>query len=201
VPANFEVVGPFEYRPILTTLAELQEAALRERPDLRAAQQSVVAAASQHALAKANGKQDVTFTTNYSHVSGLNAATMSVSLPLPIFDRNQGEIAKTNAAIIQAREQEAAVRSQVLTDVKDAYEALLTSDRVARFYQSGYLTVSQRNRDISEYAYGRGATSLLDFLDAERSYRSTQLSYRQAVAAHLLSVEQLRQAVGSRTLP
>jgi cobalt-zinc-cadmium efflux system outer membrane protein len=88
----------------------------------------------------------------------------------------------------------------VLTDVKDAYEALQTSIRVAQFYQSGYLTVSQRNRDISEYAYRRGATSLLDFLDAERSYRSTQLGYRQAVATYLTALEQLRQAVGTRSL-
>jgi cobalt-zinc-cadmium efflux system outer membrane protein len=72
---------------------------------------------------------------------------------------------------------------------------------VARFYQSGYLDVSQRNRDISEYAYGRGATSLLDFLDAERSYRATQLGYRQAIAAYLTALEQLRQAVGIRSLP
>jgi cobalt-zinc-cadmium efflux system outer membrane protein len=201
VPPNFDVVGPFEYRPILTTLPELQAAALRERPDLRAAEKGVTAATSQHALAKANGKQDLTVTTNYSHVSGFNAATLSFSIPLPIFDRNQGEIVKANAAIAQAREQEAAVRGQVLTEVKDAYEALLTSDRVARFYQSGYLDISQRNRSISEYAYNRGAASLLDFLDAERSYRATQLSYRQAIAAYLLAVEQLRQAVGARTLP
>jgi cobalt-zinc-cadmium efflux system outer membrane protein len=63
------------------------------------------------------------------------------------------------------------------------------------------LKQAQDSRDISEYAYKRGAASLLDFLDAERSYRATQLAYRQALAAYLLSVEQLKQAVGVRTLP
>ena len=175
-------------------------AALQNRPDLRAAEQGVNAAGSQYTLAKANGKQDVTLSANYSHVNGLSASTFAVSVPLAIFDRNQGEIARTRIAINQAQEQEAAARGQVMTDVKDAYEALLSSDRVARFYQSGYLEVSQRNRDISEYAYGHGATSLLDFLDAERSYRATQLGYRQAIAAYLTALEQLRQAVGSRSL-
>ena len=85
--------------------------------------------------------------------------------------------------------------------MRDAYEGLQTSDRVVQFYRSGYLDVAQKNRDISEYAYRRGAASLLDFLDAERSYRATQLAYRQALAAYLLALEQLRQAVGTRSLP
>jgi cobalt-zinc-cadmium efflux system outer membrane protein len=63
------------------------------------------------------------------------------------------------------------------------------------------LETAQRSRDISEYAYRRGATALLDFLDAERSYRATQLAYRQAVASYVTSLEQLRQAVGTRSLP
>jgi cobalt-zinc-cadmium efflux system outer membrane protein len=71
---------------------------------------------------------------------------------------------------------------------------------VARDYESGYLEIAQKSRDISEYAYRRGAASLLDFLDAERSYRATQLGYRQAIAAHLLALEQVRQAVGTRSL-
>jgi len=72
---------------------------------------------------------------------------------------------------------------------------------VVRLYESGYLKQAQDSRDISEYAYKRGAASLLDFLDAERSYRATQLAYRQALATYMLALEQLREAVGSRTLP
>jgi cobalt-zinc-cadmium efflux system outer membrane protein len=72
---------------------------------------------------------------------------------------------------------------------------------VARYFRSTYLEVSQKNRDISEYAYRRGATSLLDFLDAERSYRATQLAWRQTIAAYLTALEQLREAVGARSLP
>jgi cobalt-zinc-cadmium efflux system outer membrane protein len=200
VPADYDVVGDFEYQPLALTLEELQARALQNRPDLRASQLGIAAANSQYALAKANGKQDPTFSANYSHVNGISGVTWSFSIPLAIFDRNQGNIAQTRVAIHQAEEQQKATSGQVLTDVKDAYEGLQESARIAQLFRSSYLDVAQRSREISEYAYRRGALALLDFLDAERSYRSTQLAYRQAVAAYLTALEQLRQAVGSREL-
>jgi cobalt-zinc-cadmium efflux system outer membrane protein len=200
VPADYDVVGEFEYRPLAVTLEELQAKALQNRPDLRAAVLAVNAANSQYALAKANGKQDPTISANYSHVNGLNAATWSFSIPLAIFDRNQGNIAQTHVAIRQAEEQQKAASGQVLTDVKDAYEGMQESARIAQLYRSSYLAVAQSSRDISEYAYRRGALALLDFLDAERSYRATELAYRQVIASYLTAIEQLRQAVGARDL-
>jgi outer membrane protein, heavy metal efflux system len=201
VPADYDVAGAFDYQPLRVKLDDLQTKALLNRPDLRAAVQGVTAANSQFELAKANGKQDVTGSSNYSHVNSISALTFSVSVPLPIFNRNQGEIARTHVVITQAQQQQAAARGQALTDVKDAYEALVQSDRVTQYFRSTYLDVAQKSRDISEYAYRRGATPLLDFLDAERSYRAIQLAYRQALAAYLTAIEQLREAVGTRTLP
>jgi cobalt-zinc-cadmium efflux system outer membrane protein len=161
----------------------------------------VTAADSQYQLQKANGKQDVTVSGNYGHVNGINAATVLASIPLAIFNRNQGEIARTRYAITQAQEQQLAVNGQVLTDVRDAHEALASNDRVVQLYISKYLDVATQSRDISEYAYRRGGLALLDFLDAERSYRATQLAYRQALASYLVALEQLREAVGTRNLP
>jgi len=201
VSADYDVAGPFDYEPLNGNLEDFQLKALQNRPDLRAAQQGVTAARSLYELQKAIGKQDVTVQGNYSHVNGLNAANFLGSIPLPIFNRNQGEIARTRFAITQAQEQEKATNGQALTDVRDAYEGLRVSDRIVQLYRSGYLDVAQKDRDISEYAYQRGAVSLLDFLDAERNYRATQLAYRQALASYLLALEQLRQAVGSRALP
>jgi cobalt-zinc-cadmium efflux system outer membrane protein len=201
VPATYDVAGAFEYQKVQGNLEDLQLKALQQRPDLRAATQGVTAATSQWQLAKADGKQDVTVQGNYTHNSGINGASFYASMPLPIFNRNQGEIARTKSVIVQSQEQEKAANNQVMTDVRDAYENLQTSDKIVTLYQSGYLDRAQKDRDISEYAYQRGAVSLLDFLDAERSYRATQLAYRQALAAWLLAVEQLREAVGTRSLP
>jgi cobalt-zinc-cadmium efflux system outer membrane protein len=161
----------------------------------------VTLATGQYELAKANGKKDITAQINYTHVAELSTASLFGQIQLPIFDRNQGEIARTGFAITQAQEQEKATSDQVLTDVEDAYEGLRSNDQIIQLYRSGYLDEAQQDRDISEYAYKRGAASLLDFLDAERSYRATELAYRQALAAYLLAVEQLREAIGTRTLP
>ena len=201
VPSDYDVTGPFDDQALKVDLEDLQKLASQNRPDLRAAEQGLAAADSQHELAKVNARPDITLSASYANAAGITTAILGMSVPLPIFDRNQGEVARTQSARTQAQQQHAEVLGQVKTDVKDAYEALQTSDRVARFYRSGYLEVAQKSRDISEYAYRRGATSLLDFLDAERSYRATQIAFRQAIATRLLALEQVRQAVGTRTLP
>ena len=87
------------------------------------------------------------------------------------------------------------------SDMVDAFEGLRTNDQIIQLYRSGYVDEAKASRDISEYAYKRGAASLLDFLDAERTYRANQLAYRQALASYMLALEQLREAVGSRNLP
>jgi cobalt-zinc-cadmium efflux system outer membrane protein len=200
VPADYDVTGAFEYQPVLLTLQDLQAKALQNRPDLQAARLGVSAANSQHTLAIADGKQDVTASANYSHVNGINAITWAISVPLPIFNRNQGNIAQTKYAIVQAEEQKRFVSGQALTDVRDAWEGEESNGRVVQIYLKGTLDAARKSRDITEYAYHRGAASLLDLLNAERTYRATELAYREALAAYLTSLEQLRQAIGTRDL-
>jgi cobalt-zinc-cadmium efflux system outer membrane protein len=201
VPEDFDVTGDFEYKAVALKLEDLQQMALQNRPDFRAAQQGVTAAKSQYELAKAIGKVDVTGTFDYDHVSATNTGSFFGSFQIPIFNRNQGEIARTNYAINQAQELELAASDQVLSDVLTAYEGVRDNDQVVSLYLGGYLNAAQQSRDITEYSYKRGAASLLDFLDAERSYRATQLAYRQSLASYLTAVEQLREATGTRSLP
>jgi outer membrane protein, heavy metal efflux system len=179
---------------------DFQAKALQTRPDLRAAQLGVTAATSQRELQKAISKRDVTGQASYTHIA-VSDVSLFGQIQIPVFDRNQGEIARAGFAITQAQEQERLAAGQVMTDVRDAFESLHTNDQVVNLYRSGYLDQAQKSRDISEYAYRHGAASLLDFLDAERSYRAIQLAYRQALASYLLALEQLRQAVGTRNLP
>ena len=201
VPIDYDVTGELAYTPLGLNQEDLQLRALKLRPDLLAAQQGVTAAQSQFQLAKANGKRDLTTTLDYTHVSDVNTASFALSIEIPIFDRNQGEIARTHYAITQAQETSTGASETVMTDVANAYQGVETSAQVVELYTSGYLKQAEDSRDISEYAYKRGAASLLDFLDAERSYRATQLAYRQALATYMLAIETLRQAVGTRNLP
>jgi cobalt-zinc-cadmium efflux system outer membrane protein len=201
VSAEYDVSGSFEYQPMKSGLEDLQSAALKRRPDLEAAQLGVAAANSAFNLQKAIGKRDVTGQVNYTHIGYLNDVSLFGSMQLPIFDRNQGEIKRAGIAITQAQEQQMFANGQVLTDVRDAYEGLKANDEIVGLYRSGYLDEAQESLDITEYAYKHGAASLLDFLDAERTFRATQLGYRQALASYLQSLEQLREAVGTRSLP
>lgn len=201
VPDDYDVQGALDYQPVHADVNSLKSLAALNRPDLRAAQQSVTAAESQLALQKANGKQDVTGTFNYTHTAGLNTGAFYFNMPLPIFNRNQGEIARARFAITQAQQLASETTQQVSTDVVQAYENLLTIDQIIQLYQGGYVDQAKQSRDISEYAYRKGAASLLDYLDSERTYRANQLAYRQALANYMLALEQMRQAVGTRNLP
>jgi cobalt-zinc-cadmium efflux system outer membrane protein len=200
VPADYDVAPNFAYQPVPGNLEDFEAKALQNRPDLQAAQQGITAADSQYQLQKAIAKRDVTGQVSYTHIE-YNDISLFGQIQLPIFDRNQGEIARAGYAVTQAQEQEKFAQGQVLTDVRDAFENLRSNDGIVALYRTGYLDEAQQDRDISEYAYHRGAASLLDFLDAERSYRSVQLGYRQALATYLLAVEQLREAAGTRSLP
>jgi cobalt-zinc-cadmium efflux system outer membrane protein len=200
VPDDYDVQGSLDYQPVHANLNELKSLAAINRPDLRAAQQAVAAAESQLALQQANGKMDITGTFNYTHTAGLNTGAFYYNMPLPIFNRNQGEIARARYAITQAQEQASETTQQVSTDVVQAYANLHTNDEIIQLYQGGYVDEAKQSRDISEYAYRKGAASLLDYLDSERTYRANQLAYRQALANYMLALEQMRQAVGTRNV-
>ena len=156
-------------------------------------------------LAFGNRAKDVTWASDYTFQSigpnlPGNAIGFSLSFDLPIHDRNQGEIARSQAAVRQSVEMESSVQVGVLTDVVNAYYALQSNEQIVTLYESGYLGQAAQSRDISNYAYQRGAATILDVLDAERSYRATQLAYRQALAAHMIAAEQVNQAVGTQVL-
>jgi cobalt-zinc-cadmium efflux system outer membrane protein len=201
VGPDYDVNGSFDYQAIKGNLADFQARALANRPDLQASRLGINAANSQLALQKSIGKRDVTGQVSYTRLGSVNNLSLFGQIQLPIFDRNQGEIARAGFAVTQAQELERLATGQVLTDVTDAFETLRANDQIVSLYRSGYLENAQQSLNITEYAYKHGAANLLDFLDAERSYRATQLGYRQALASYLLALEQLREAVGTRSIP
>jgi outer membrane protein, heavy metal efflux system len=201
VPANYDVTGVLDYQPVHSGIDDIKALAISSRPDLAAARQGVVAAHSQVSLAQANGKRDLGLSFNYTHVGAVNSAAFFFNMEIPIFDRNQGEIARTQAVVTQSDQLYREASEQVTSDVVNAYEGLHTNDEIVTLFRSGYLDQTTESRDISEYAYLHGAATLLDFLDAERSYRANQLAYRQALAAWMVSLEQVRAAAGTRNLP
>ncbi len=206
VADDFDVAGELAHKKQIVVLTDLEKQALAARPDLQAAHSGVKLAGDTVSLAFGNRAKDWTWATDYTYQSigpnGTgNAVGFSLSFDLPIHDRNQGEIARSQAAARQAIETESSTEVGVRTDVVNAYYGLRTNEQIVTLYESGYLDQATKSRDITIYAYGRGAATVLDVLDAERSYRATQLGYRQAVAAYMTSAEQVNQAVGTQVIP
>jgi len=201
VAENYDVSGTLTHNKHDVQLEDLEKQALANRPDLQAAHSGVKVANDTVALAFGNKVRDWTWGTDYTNQNfGINGVGVSLSFELPIHDRNQGEIARSQVAVKQAQETESSTQVGVLTDVVNAYNGLRTSEKVVNLFEGGYLDQATQSRDLSNYAYQRGAASILDLLDAERSYRATQLAYRQAVAAQMIAAEQVNLVVGTQVI-
>jgi outer membrane protein, heavy metal efflux system len=200
VPEQFDVDGDLAYTKYTLTLDAAKREAIAARPDLLAAQSGLKLARDTRSLAISNRARDLTGEVEYERNGPNNALGFALTIDLPIHDRNQGNIAHSLAAISQASESELQAEATVLTDVASAYAAYQTNDEVVSLYQSGYLDQASQSLQISNYVYQQGSGSLLDLLDAERTYRTTQLAFRQALAAYMTSVRQINFVVGKQVM-
>ncbi len=204
--AQFDVTGPFDFSTQIAPLDEVRQAALDTRPDLRAAMQAVDKAQTDHKLAVANGSTDPTLSSWYTHNSsnnnpfGINTVGASVSIPLRIFDRNQGEKLRTQLDIDRSARLAEATKAQVFSDVDSAYATVTSTLTLLQPYKERYLQQASRVRDTIAFSYEHGAASLLDFLSAQAEYRSVQVSYLNLVASYLNGANQLNQAVGREVI-
>jgi outer membrane protein, heavy metal efflux system len=199
---DFDVTEKFEYTEPGVTLDELRSAALRNRPDLKGAEQSIDKARMDHQLAVANGASDPTFGFDVAHQpSPLNTYVgFSVNFPLRIFDKNQGEKARTSLDIGRTQKLRDAAEVAALHDVDAAYATLQNTLALLRPYRSGYLPQAESVRSTISFSYEHGAASLLDFLDAQKEYRNTQLSYANLIGAYLSAANQVNFAVGQEVI-
>jgi len=193
---EFEVEGNLEFRDLLLDREMLVQQALASRPDLRAAETDQDRAKADHALARANAWWDVTPQIEYQRIGPDNTVGFAISLPLRIFDRNQGEIAKTRAEMARVAAVRRSTELQVRNDVSTDFTTYQTQRQRVMTLRDTYLPKAQDARDIVEYAYRRGGQSLLDFLDAQRSYRETALAHLQALGAYWGAIYQLEADVG-----
>jgi len=198
---NFDVDGDLTFHKYTVTLDDLKRDALASRPDLLAAQSGTKLAQDTQALAFSNRARDITGELEYDRFGDSNALGFGVSFELPIHDRNQGNIAHAKVAIRQAQEAEFAARTTVLTDVENAFASFQATEKVLGLYQTGYLDEAKQSLDITTYVYQRGSATITDLLDAERTYRATQLAFRQSLAAYMTNVAQLNFVVGRQVMP
>jgi cobalt-zinc-cadmium efflux system outer membrane protein len=206
--AQFDVTGPFDFSDTLQPLAQFRQIALANRPDLQAALETIQQSQTNHKLAVANGSTDPTFgvwytwnsAVNNSNPIGLQTLGGSVSIPLRIFDRNQGEKQRTQIDIDRSLQASEAVRAQVFSDVDTAYAEVQSNIELLKPYEAQYNAQALRVRDAVTYSYEHGGASLMDFLNAQSDYRQVQLAYVQLIGAYLTAAGQLNLAVGREVI-
>ena len=204
---QFDVTGSFDFASDLKTVNDFEQAALDARPDLRAAVEGIQQAKTNHQLAIANGSTDPTFAGWYTwnssnnNPNGLQTLGLSVSIPLRIFDRNQGEKQRTQIDVDRNQQLTDTARAQVFSDVDSAYEQVRSNIALLIPYRDHYRDQATRVRDTVTYAYQHGGASLMDFLNAQSDYRVVQLAYLQLVGSYMTAAAQLNLAVGREVIP
>ena len=204
---QFDVTGPFDFSDQLMPRDEFRKIAFDTRPDFKAAVEAIDKAQTDHKLAIANGSTDPTFGAWYTHNSsnnnpfGINTLGVSVSIPLRIFDRNQGEKLRTQLDITRNERLRDAAEATVLSDVDSSYATLKSDLILLRPYKAKYLQQSVRVRDTIFFSYQHGGASLLDLLNVQAEYRIVQLAYVNLVGSYLSAASQLNLAVGREVIP
>jgi outer membrane protein, heavy metal efflux system len=199
---KFDVNGPFDFVDMMQPLESYRQIALDNRPDLRAALESVQQSITNNKLAIANSSTDPTFGAWYTYNGSFNNPNsnqtlgLNVSIPLRIFDKNQGEKKRTLIDIDRNKQLTEAARAQVFGDVDSAYEQVKSNVALLTPYRDKYKDQATRVRDTVTYAYQHGGASLMDFLNAQSDYRVVQLAYLQLVGTYMTSASQLNLAVG-----
>ena len=199
---QFDVTGPYDFSQQIPPLDDIRQSALDTRPDLRAAVESVDKANTDHRLAWANGSTDPTIGFDFGRNPPIDTYLgVSVSFPLRIFDRNQGEKQRTQLDIGRNQQLVEATRAQVYSDVDSAYATVLSTVILLKPYKERYLQQATNVRDTIEFSYQHGAASLLDFLNAQADYRSIQVNYLDLIGSYLNAANQLNLAVGREVIP
>ena len=158
-------------------------------------------------MAIANGSADPTFSVWVTHNPSFNnpfdrnTLGAGVSVPLRVFDRNQGEKLRTQLDVSRNQALVEAGRAQVFSDVDSAYATISGNLALLRPYRDRYLQQAAKVRDTISFSYQNGGASLLDFLSAQSEYRSVQLNYVNLVGSYLTAAGQLNLAVGREVVP
>ena len=196
--AALDIVGALPLTPVMisTPLPELRQTALERRPDVTAAQKAVDAAQRNLDLARAQRHRDLDVAVEYQRIGGDNTIGATVSFPLFLSHKFEGQISQGLAQVQQANVTLDQARLQAITDVDKAYQAYQVNLQMLQVYTTEALAKAEESFRIAEVSYQRGATSLLELQEAQRTLNQTRLAANQAYFDYRISLYQLEQATG-----
>jgi cobalt-zinc-cadmium efflux system outer membrane protein len=177
--------------------------AMEHRPDLRAIGFQRDRALAGVALAKRLRFPDIALNVQYQQQAGFNetavqppTVSFGLSGTLPLFYFQRGEIERASADYRTQIVQHAKVEAQLVADVEGAFNAFVSTRKLVERMEGRLLERSRRARDLVSLQYQKGAASLLEYLDAQRTYIANNVEYLQDLANYWTAVYQLEAAVG-----
>jgi outer membrane protein, heavy metal efflux system len=198
---SFDIAGDLVPPPVPATLTDLEQKALAARPDYRAAQAAVRVADANVKLAYANGTTDPTLEGEYDHSGTLSSYGFYVTIPIRIFDHNQGNKDTSKYLAQSSRFSEVAAQNQVYSDVDQAWIGYTTSKVLSDRYNGHYLAEAKDVLSIAQFAYEHGGIALLDYLSALQDDRTTSLNALNSYAQTWMAIHQLSFASATEVVP
>jgi cobalt-zinc-cadmium efflux system outer membrane protein len=198
---DFDVVGAVVPPVVVGTMEDMEQKALAARPDYHAAQLGIAVADANVKLAYANGTADPTLEADYARNGPDNSAAFSMSIPLRLFDRNQGNKASAKYSAQAARFTELALRNQVVSDVDQAWIGYVNAKVLSDRYNGHYLDEAKDVLDISKFSYEHGGLALIDYLDALRESRSVAADALNAYSQTWMAIHQISFATATEVVP
>lgn len=189
---DFDVAGEMRREGAVAAPDEITRLALTRRPDYLLNQQAQARSRADLRLQLANGRIDYSIGTEYTHQSawGIGGSSMGVyfSMPLPVFNRNQGEIARAQREIGLIGARREALESIIQTEVEKAHRQNIVFQQLLASVEADMLAKARSVRDTTEYSYRRGEASLVEFLDAQRAFNDAMQTYNEARANYARSL-------------
>jgi len=201
---TFDVSGELRRDPIPFSIPELEQQALTQRPDYQALVKNEARSQADIRLQLAQGKSDFTFGTEYRRQQGLagtgNSLGFFFSIPLPVFNRNQGEIERARQEQRQVSARTRALEAEVRNELATAWQQYDAARTLLTRLENEMLAQARRVLSTMEYSYRSGAASLVELLDAQRVYNDTMQSYNEARAEYARSLYLIDAVIG-KNLP
>jgi outer membrane protein, heavy metal efflux system len=189
---DFDVAGAIRRDDRRIELEDIRARAFTRRPDLLEARRVVARNQADMKLQLAQGKIDYTTGVEYRRQQAASGTGNSLgfffSMPLPVFNRNQGEIARADREIAQAAAQLRALEARLNGEITGAWQQYSTSRGLLEDIEQRMLSKARDVRQATEYSYRRGEASLVEFLDAQRAFNDVMQNYNEARANYARSL-------------
>jgi cobalt-zinc-cadmium efflux system outer membrane protein len=181
--------------PPSVPLEELIQIALKHRPDMAARHQEKLQADTETRLQRALRRPNITVGGGYKRNAHENALVFGISVPLKIFNRNEGEIIRADAEQMRASNLIAAAQKQIQLEVQQAYNAVEINSRRVEHIRTHQLKRAEEASQVTLESYNLGGATLLDYLDAQRTYRDAMRIYHQALFDERISLYELASSI------